>query len=125
VVNVGCVDTLPGLMEIQGAGALVAGGASGLGAATARALAEAGAEVVVADLNTEKGEALAAEIGAGFVEVDVTDPEAVGGAVERAASAPGACGSRSAAPGSAGPSGSPTKAAPTTSNTSPTSSRST
>jgi 3-hydroxyacyl-CoA dehydrogenase/3-hydroxy-2-methylbutyryl-CoA dehydrogenase len=89
VVNVGCVDTLPGLMEIQGAGALVAGGASGLGAATARALAEAGANVVVADLNAEKGAALAAEIGAGFVEADVTDPDAVGGAVERAACAPG------------------------------------
>ena len=46
-------------MEVEGAGALVAGGASGLGAATARALAEAGAEVVIADLNAEKGEALA------------------------------------------------------------------
>ncbi len=76
-------------MEVQGAGALVAGGASGLGAATARALVEAGAEVVVADLNTEKGEALAAEIGASFVEADVTDPDAVGGAVEGAASTPG------------------------------------
>jgi 3-hydroxyacyl-CoA dehydrogenase / 3-hydroxy-2-methylbutyryl-CoA dehydrogenase len=75
-------------MDLEGAGALIAGGASGLGAATSRALAEAGAEVVVADLNAEKGKALAAEIGAGFVEADVTDPDAVGGAVERAASAP-------------------------------------
>ena len=46
-------------MRIEGAGALVAGGASGLGAATSRALAAAGAEVVIADLNAEKGEALA------------------------------------------------------------------
>ncbi len=52
-------------MEIEGTGALVAGGASGLGEATARALVEAGATVTIADLNAEKGEALAAELGAG------------------------------------------------------------
>jgi 3-hydroxyacyl-CoA dehydrogenase/3-hydroxy-2-methylbutyryl-CoA dehydrogenase len=74
-------------MKVDGAGALVAGGASGLGAATSRALAEAGASVVIADLNAEKGEALAAEIGADFVEANVTDADAVGAAVERAASA--------------------------------------
>jgi len=72
-------------MDVRGAGALVAGGASGLGEATARGLAEAGAQVVVADLNAEKGEALAAEIGATFVAADVTDADAVGAAVERAA----------------------------------------
>ena len=72
-------------MDIHGVGALVAGGASGLGAATARALAEAGAQVTIADLNAEQGEVLAAEIGAGFVRADVTDPDAVGRAVERAA----------------------------------------
>jgi NAD(P)-dependent dehydrogenase (short-subunit alcohol dehydrogenase family) len=76
-------------MDVEGAGALVAGGASGLGAATSRALAEAGASVVIADLNAEKGEALAAEIGAGFLAADVTDAEAVGAAVERAAEADG------------------------------------
>ncbi len=76
-------------MRTEGAGALVAGGASGLGAATARALAEAGADVVIADLNAEKGEALASEIGATFVAADVTDPEAVGVAVARTASAAG------------------------------------
>ncbi len=72
-------------MEVDGAGALVAGGASGLGAATARALADAGARVTIADLNAEKGEALAAELGGGaaFVETDVTDAEAVAAAVER------------------------------------------
>jgi len=76
-------------MDVEGVGALVAGGASGLGEATARALAEAGAEVVIADLNAEKGEALAAEIGAAFVAADVTDAEAVTAAVERAAAADG------------------------------------
>jgi 3-hydroxyacyl-CoA dehydrogenase / 3-hydroxy-2-methylbutyryl-CoA dehydrogenase len=76
-------------MEIEGAGALVAGGASGLGAATSRALAAAGAQVVIADLNAEKGEALATEIGAEFIDADVTDAEAVGAAVQRAAAADG------------------------------------
>jgi NAD(P)-dependent dehydrogenase (short-subunit alcohol dehydrogenase family) len=74
-------------MEIKGAGALVAGGASGLGAATAKMLAAAGARVVIADLNTERGEALAAEIGAEFALADVTDPAAIEAAVERAAMA--------------------------------------
>jgi 3-hydroxyacyl-CoA dehydrogenase / 3-hydroxy-2-methylbutyryl-CoA dehydrogenase len=73
-------------MNVKGTGALVAGGASGLGEATARALAGAGANVIVADLNAAKGEALAAELGAGatFVEADVTDEVAVAAAVERA-----------------------------------------
>jgi 3-hydroxyacyl-CoA dehydrogenase / 3-hydroxy-2-methylbutyryl-CoA dehydrogenase len=76
-------------MDLQGVGALVAGGASGLGAATARALADAGASVTIADLNAEKGEALATELEAGFFVADVTDPEAVGEAVERAAATAG------------------------------------
>jgi NAD(P)-dependent dehydrogenase (short-subunit alcohol dehydrogenase family) len=76
-------------MQIEGVGALVAGGASGLGAATSRALAEAGAKVVIADLNAEKGEALATEIGAEFLGADVTDAKAVEAAVERAAAAAG------------------------------------
>jgi len=76
-------------METLGAGALVAGGASGLGAATSRALAAAGAKVTIADLNAERGEALAAEIGGAFLAADVTDPEAVGAAVERAAETDG------------------------------------
>ena len=73
-------------MNLTGAGALVAGGASGLGEATARALAGAGTNVVIADLNAEKGEALAAELGANatFVAADVTDEVAVAAAVERA-----------------------------------------
>jgi NAD(P)-dependent dehydrogenase (short-subunit alcohol dehydrogenase family) len=68
-------------MRIEGAGALVAGGASGLGAATARRLAAAGADVTIADLNAEPGEALAGEIGARFVPCDVTDWRAVEAAV--------------------------------------------
>jgi NAD(P)-dependent dehydrogenase (short-subunit alcohol dehydrogenase family) len=78
-------------VEVEGTSALVAGGASGLGEATARALAGAGATVTIADLNAEKGEALAAELGtaASFVQADVTDEAAVSAAVERAASADG------------------------------------
>jgi NAD(P)-dependent dehydrogenase (short-subunit alcohol dehydrogenase family) len=76
-------------METQGAGALVAGGASGLGAATSRTLAAAGARVTIADLNAKRGEALAAEIGGEFVAADVTDPEAVAAAVECAAATEG------------------------------------
>jgi len=76
-------------VQPEGKGALVAGGASGLGEATARALAGAGAAVVIADLNAEKGEALAGEIGAVFVQADVTDADAVGAAVDRAAEADG------------------------------------
>ncbi len=76
-------------MKVEGSGALVAGGASGLGAATARALAVGGAEVTIADLNAERGEALAEEIGGRFVAVDVTDADAVQTAVQTAAEAGG------------------------------------
>ncbi len=60
-------------MDVQGAGAVVFGGASGRGAATARRLAADGASVVVADLNAELGEQLADEIGGGFLQADVTN----------------------------------------------------
>jgi 3-hydroxyacyl-CoA dehydrogenase/3-hydroxy-2-methylbutyryl-CoA dehydrogenase len=78
-------------MEIEGSAAIVAGGASGLGAATARSLHEAGAAVVICDLNAERGEALAAELGAParFVEANVTDADAVRAAVEAAAATDG------------------------------------
>ena len=75
-------------MKIEGAGALVSGGASGLGAATARNLAAAGAKVVIADRDEARGTDLAAELGAEFLPVDVTEPDAVAAAVERAAAAP-------------------------------------
>src|SRR4051794_864728 len=71
-------------MRIEGSGALVAGGASGLGAATARRLAGAGARLTIADLNAEKGEALAGELGAAFVRCDVPDAGQVQAAVEAA-----------------------------------------
>jgi 3-hydroxyacyl-CoA dehydrogenase/3-hydroxy-2-methylbutyryl-CoA dehydrogenase len=75
-------------VEIAGKSALVAGGASGLGEATSRTLVEAGAAVTIADLNAEKGEALARELGpsATFVQADVTEEDTVSAAVERAAS---------------------------------------
>ena len=69
-------------MELNGIGALVAGGASGLGEATARELAARGARVTVADLNEERGAALAAEIGGSFAAADVTDEAQVQAAVE-------------------------------------------
>jgi len=71
-------------MQIEGANALVAGGASGLGAATARRLRADGANVTIADLDAEKGEALAQELGASFVSCDVTEPEQVEAAVAAA-----------------------------------------
>jgi len=71
-------------MDINGASAIVTGGASGIGAACARQLAAKGAKVVVADLNAEKGEALAKEIGGAFASVDVTDTEQIQAGVEKA-----------------------------------------
>jgi NAD(P)-dependent dehydrogenase (short-subunit alcohol dehydrogenase family) len=62
----------------------VAGGASGLGEATARELAARGARVTVADLNEERGAALAEEIGGAFAKADVTDEAQVRAAVETA-----------------------------------------
>jgi 3-hydroxyacyl-CoA dehydrogenase/3-hydroxy-2-methylbutyryl-CoA dehydrogenase len=75
----------------QGSGALVAGGASGLGEATVRRLHADGAHVVIADLNVERGAALAAELGAraSFTRTDVTDPGTVDAAVGAAAAADG------------------------------------
>jgi NAD(P)-dependent dehydrogenase (short-subunit alcohol dehydrogenase family) len=68
-------------MLIEGARALICGGASGLGAATARRLRADGATVTIADVNVGRGEALAAELGAAFVACDVTDPAQVDQAV--------------------------------------------
>jgi 3-hydroxyacyl-CoA dehydrogenase / 3-hydroxy-2-methylbutyryl-CoA dehydrogenase len=74
-------------MRIEGTSALVAGGASGLGEATTRRLHDAGASILIADLNQEKGEALAAELGerAAFVEANVLEAEQVQAAVDAAA----------------------------------------
>lgn len=71
-------------MELNGTAAIVSGAASGLGEATARVLAAAGATVVVADLNEDSGKRVAAEIGGQFARTDVTDEESVRAAVETA-----------------------------------------
>jgi NAD(P)-dependent dehydrogenase (short-subunit alcohol dehydrogenase family) len=71
-------------MELSGTSAIVTGGASGLGEATARLLAERGVRVVVADLQEDKGTALAKEIGGLFAQTDVTNTESVIAAVEAA-----------------------------------------
>jgi NAD(P)-dependent dehydrogenase (short-subunit alcohol dehydrogenase family) len=73
-------------MDINGASAIVTGGASGIGAATARLLAAKGAKVVVADLQADKGEAVAKEIGGAFCKVDVTKTDDIVNAVEMAKS---------------------------------------
>ena len=83
-------------MEIENRVALITGGASGLGEATSRLLVQEGARVVIADLNRDKGEALARELAdlypgaARFAACNVTSPEAMLGAVNLAREAFGA-----------------------------------
>lgn len=72
-------------MDISGSGAIVTGGASGLGLETARTLAAAGAHVTIVDLPGAPGAERAAEVGGVFAPADVTDPEQVAAAVARAA----------------------------------------
>ena len=77
-------------MELtQNTAAIVTGGASGLGAATARLLAAKGVKVAIFDLQAEKGEALAKEIGGVFCEVNVTSDESVDAGFARAREAHG------------------------------------
>jgi NAD(P)-dependent dehydrogenase (short-subunit alcohol dehydrogenase family) len=71
-------------MDLNGAAAIISGGASGLGEASARELAGVGATVVVADLNAERGKALADELGGVFVQTDVSDEASVQAAVDAA-----------------------------------------
>ncbi|HZC78164.1 MAG TPA: 3-hydroxyacyl-CoA dehydrogenase, partial [Ktedonobacterales bacterium] len=73
-------------MQVAGSSALVTGGASGLGAATVRRLAGAGANVVIADVREDTGEALAGELSerALFAKTDVTDADSMGQAVQTA-----------------------------------------
>ena len=71
-------------MQVKGEAALVTGGGSGLGAATARALAAAGARVAVLDVNLEGARAVAAEIGGLALACDVSDAAAGEAAVEKA-----------------------------------------
>jgi len=72
-------------MKIDGSSALVVGGASGLGEATVRDLHARGARVTIADVNAEKGEALASELALEFAACDVREEEQVQAAVELAA----------------------------------------
>jgi NAD(P)-dependent dehydrogenase (short-subunit alcohol dehydrogenase family) len=73
-------------MDITGASAIVTGGASGIGAATARLLAARGAQVVIADLQEDNGKELATELGGAFARVDVTNTDDIINAVEMAKS---------------------------------------
>ena len=76
-------------MKIDRTGALVVGGASGLGEATARVLAAGGAQLTIADVNEEKGRALGEELGADFIACDVREEQQVEQAAARAAQAEG------------------------------------
>jgi len=76
-------------MHIKNAGALVVGGASGLGEATVRRLHEGGAAVTIADVNADRGQALASELGLEFVACDVREEAQVEAAVIKAAEADG------------------------------------
>lgn len=76
-------------MKLAGTAAVVTGAASGLGAATARALASEGAKVAIFDMNAEKGEALATEIGGIFCNVDVTSDDSVDAGFAKARAAHG------------------------------------
>lgn len=71
-------------MDIAGAAAVITGGASGLGAATARRLAKADVRVVLADLQDDLGDAVADQVGGAYVHADVTDPDQVQAAVDAA-----------------------------------------
>ncbi|MEO6205791.1 MAG: SDR family NAD(P)-dependent oxidoreductase, partial [Mycobacteriales bacterium] len=65
------------MLDLTGTSSVVTGGASGLGEATVRALAARGATVVVADLQDDKGSAVAASVGGTYVHTDVTDADQV------------------------------------------------
>ncbi len=62
-------------MDLEGSSSIVTGGASGIGEASARQLAAAGSRVVVADLNEDRGQAVASELGGLFVRCDVTSTD--------------------------------------------------
>ena len=72
------------IVDLQGTSAIVTGGASGLGEATVRRLAADGVRVVVVDLQDEKGDALAAEVGGAYVHADVTVSDEIKVAVDAA-----------------------------------------
>ncbi|NDF41900.1 MAG: SDR family NAD(P)-dependent oxidoreductase [Actinobacteria bacterium] len=73
-------------MDLNGASAIVTGGASGIGEACVRLLAKRGAKVVIADIQEDKGQALAKEVGGAFCKVDVTNTQDIINAAEMAKS---------------------------------------
>ncbi|QFT59346.1 3-oxoacyl-[acyl-carrier-protein] reductase FabG [Sulfitobacter sp. THAF37] len=75
------------LQDWSGQGTIVTGGASGLGAATAQRLAQAGLRVTLFDLNAQEGEAHADRIGGAFSRVDVSDPASVAAGIAAAEAA--------------------------------------
>jgi NAD(P)-dependent dehydrogenase (short-subunit alcohol dehydrogenase family) len=77
------------MMDIKGVSAIISGGGSGLGAATARALAAGGAKVALLDVNLDAANAVAAEIGGIAVKCDVTSAESAQAAIATAAAAHG------------------------------------
>ncbi|WP_425410382.1 3-hydroxyacyl-CoA dehydrogenase [Hyphococcus sp.] len=76
-------------MNLSGSSAIITGGASGLGAATAEGLNGAGAKVALWDLNEEKGEALAQELGGVFCKTNVCDEDSINAALEKSIAANG------------------------------------
>lgn len=77
-------------MKLSATAAVITGGASGLGEATARHLASQGAKVCLLDRDTDRGTTVAAEIGGHFIETDVTDEASVQAAIDGAQSQMGA-----------------------------------
>jgi NAD(P)-dependent dehydrogenase (short-subunit alcohol dehydrogenase family) len=71
-------------VELDGCAAIVTGGASGLGEATARRLSRSGARVVIVDLQDDAGKQVAKDVDATYVHADVTEPDDVIGAIRRA-----------------------------------------
>ncbi|MEY2882411.1 MAG: hypothetical protein RL490_135, partial [Pseudomonadota bacterium] len=76
-------------MKLAGCSAVVTGGASGLGEATARKLAAEGVKVAIFDMNADKGEKVAADIGGVFCHVNVTNDESVDAGFAKARAAIG------------------------------------
>jgi NAD(P)-dependent dehydrogenase (short-subunit alcohol dehydrogenase family) len=73
-------------MQIKGNVFIVTGGASGLGEGTAKLLSQAGGKVVIADMQDEKGQAIAAELGGVFMHCDVSNEEQAAAVVAKAQS---------------------------------------